>query len=139
LFITEALGDGSGAQVAALDTPAGLSKDHFSSYAFYEDGDLSKIALINMKPFYKNSTGDFTVTVDLSQYTQDLDSPAQLKRMTAPYVDEGKTEATTWAGQSFKNGDPTGALDIEEIGPDGLVNVRGSEAVLIFLDGGSVY
>lgn len=139
LFITEALGDGSGAQVAALDTPAGLSKDHFSSYAFYENGALSKIALLNMKPFYKNSTEDFTLTVDLSQYTQDLDSPAQLKRMTAPYVDEGKTEETTWAGQSFKNGDPTGALDIEEIGSDGLVKVRGSEAVLIFLDSSSVY
>ncbi|KKY31934.1 putative glycoside hydrolase family 79 protein [Diaporthe ampelina] len=121
LFITEALGDGSGARVAALDTPAGLSKDHFSSYAFYEDDVLSKIALINMKPFYKNSTEDFTVTVDLSQYTQDLESPAQLKRMTAPYVDEGKTEKTTWAGQSFKNGEPTGELDIEEIGQDGLV------------------
>lgn len=139
LFITEALGDGSGAQVAALDTPAGLSKDHFSSYAFYEGGALSKIALINMKPYYRNSTEDFTVTVDLSQYTQDLESPAQLKRMTAPYVDEGKTEKTTWAGQSFKNGDPTGELDIEEIGEDGLVEVRGSEAVLIFLDGSSVY
>lgn len=139
LFITEALGDGSGAQVAALDTPAGLSKDHFSSYAFYEGGVLSKIALINMKPFYKNSTEDFTVTVDLSQYTQELESPAQLKRMTAPYVDEGKTENTTWAGQSFKNGEPTGELDIEEIGEDGLVEVRGSEAVLIFLDGSSVY
>lgn len=136
LFITEAL---SGAQVAALDTPAGLSKDHFSSYAFYEDGALSKIALINMEPYYKNSTEDFTVTVDLSQYTSDLESPAQLKRMTAPYVDEGKTEKTTWAGQSFKNGDPVGELDIEEIGEDGLVEVRGSEAVLIFLDGSAVY
>ncbi|KAG6366893.1 hypothetical protein INS49_001074 [Diaporthe citri] len=139
LFITEALGDGSGAQVAALDTPAGLSKDHFSSYAFYKDDFLGKIALINLKPFYKNSTEDFTVTVDLSQYTQDLKSPAQLKRMTAPHVDEGKTEKTTWAGQSFKNGEPTGELDIEEIGEDGLVEVRGSEAVLIFLDGSSVY
>lgn len=139
LFITEALGDGSGAQVAALDTPEGLNKDHFSSYAFYEDDALSKIALINMKPYYKNSTEDFTVTVDLSQYTQDLESPAQLKRMTAPYVDEGETERSTWAGQSFKNGEPTGELDIEEIGEDGLVEVRGSEAVLIFLDGSSVY
>lgn len=141
LFITEALGDGSGAgaQVAALETPAGLNEDHFSSYAFYEDNSLRKIALINMKPFYKNSTEDFTVTVDLSQYTQDLGSPAQLKRMTAPSVDEGKTEVATWAGQSFKNGVATGELDIEEIGPDGLVQVRGSEAVLIFLDSSSVY
>jgi hypothetical protein len=139
LFITEALGGGGGTQVAALDTPAGLGRDHFSSYAFYEQGVLNKIALLNMKPFYKNSTEDFTVTVDLSQYTQDLDSPARLKRMTAPYVDEGKTEVTTWAGQSFKNGGPTGALDIEEIGSEGLVKVRGSEAVLIFLDSSSVY
>lgn len=139
LFITEALGDGSGAQIAALETPAGLSEDHFSSYAFYKDDVLSKIALINMQPYYKNSTEDFTVTVDLSQYTQDLESPAQLKRMTAPHVDEGKTEKTTWAGQSFKNGEPTGELDIEDIGQDGLVEVRGSEAVLIFLDSSSVY
>ncbi|KAJ0114001.1 glycoside hydrolase family 79 protein [Diaporthe amygdali] len=138
LFITEALG-GSGVQISALDTPAGVNKDSFSSYAFYEDDVLSKIALINMKPFYKNSTEDFTVTVDLSQYTQDLESPAQLKRMTAPYVDEGKTENVTWAGQSFKNGDPIGELNIEEIGQDGLVEVRGSEAVLIFLNDSSVY
>lgn len=138
LFITEALG-GSGVQVVALDTPAGVNKDGFSSYAFYEDDALSKIAIINMKPYYSNSTEDYTVKIDLSQYTQDLESPAQLKRMTAPYVNEGKTENATWAGQSFKNGGPIGELDIEAIGEDGLVEVRGSEAVLIFLDDSSVY
>ena len=140
LFVTEAFtGSGSGVQILALDTPSGLSQDSFSSYAFYEDGSMTKLALINMKPFYKNSTEDYTVTVDIKEYIQNSASPPRLKRMTAPSVEEGKTENVLWAGQTFKTGSPNGELDIEGVGQDGLVEIRGSEAVLIFFDQSRIY
>ena len=59
--------------------------------------------------------------------------------MTAPYVDTKDTDKTTWAGQSYTDGSPTGELDIEEVGKDGQISVRGSEAVLIFFDESEVY
>jgi hypothetical protein len=55
-----------------------------------------------------------------------------LKRMTAPHVDEKDTSKATWAGQSFENGTAVGDVEIEELGADRFVNVRGSEAVLVF-------
>jgi hypothetical protein len=57
-----------------------------------------------------------------------------LKRLSAPCVNEGSANKTTWAGQSFPEGQETGDLHVEAVGREGIVSVRGSEAVLVFFD-----
>ena len=52
--------------------------------------------------------------------------------MTAPYVDTLDAADVKWAGQNFFNGTATGVLQAEEVGSAGVVEVRGSEAVLLF-------
>ena len=140
LFLAEAFAV-SGTRVQALETPAGLNSKHFAAYAFYVDGKLSKVALINMYLYYEYSTEDHTVTFDFSSEISKWckDGKASLKRMTAPYVNEKDTTKTTWAGQSFENGAPVGEVDIEDVSSDGIVEVRGSEAVLIFFDESETY
>lgn len=131
LFLAEAFSSNE-TRVLALDTSAGINQDHFSAYAFYDGDKLSKLALINMTPYFANSTSDFTVEIDVSEYISAKHGCAYLKRMTAPYVDTNSTSQVTWAGQSFENGDAVGEVSIERINHS--VSVRGSEAVLIFLD-----
>lgn len=151
VFLAEAFAQ-EGTRVTALDTPEGLSEDHFSAYAFYsgEEDKLSKLALINMKPFYANSTGDYTVSFNVFEGQQanrggygrrygGHRAQAWVKRMTAPYVDEKDSDKVTWAGQSFRNATASGNVEIEEVGADGVVSVRGSEAVLVFYDREEVY
>ncbi|KAI4728507.1 hypothetical protein E4T49_03801 [Aureobasidium sp. EXF-10728] len=122
-------------RVRQVETPAGIDKDYFSAYAFYVKNRLNKLAIINSKPYYANSTSDFTVTVDISKYGHlKKETRAWLKRLSAPHIDEGNANKTTWAGQSFPEGNTTGNLLVETVGRDGVVHVRGSEAVLIFFD-----
>lgn len=137
LFLVEALSSPD-TRVRALDTPEGLSQDHFSAYAFYVDSSLSKLALINMMPYYANSTSDYTASFDVSQHCGPQ-GKAWVKRMTAPYVDTGDTQMVTWAGQSFETGSVVGDVEIEEVGRDGVVKVRGSEAVLVLFNKEDVY
>ena len=140
LFLAEAFAV-TGTRVQALETPEGLDSKHFAFYAFYVDGKLSKVALINMYLYYGNSTEDHTVTFDLSSQMGRWckDGKAWAKRMTAPYVNEKDTTKTTWAGQSFESGAPAGEVDIEDVASNGIVQVRGSEAVLIFFDESEVH
>lgn len=129
-----------GTRVQALETPEGLNPKHFSSYAFYVDGKLSKVAIINMYLYYEGSTEDHTVTFDLSaQVNECKDSKAWMKRMTAPHVNEKDTTQVKWAGQSFESGTPEGEMDIEHVPSDAVIDVRGSEAVMIFFDESEVY
>lgn len=126
----------SGTRVAALPTPDTVDGDRFAAYGFYEDdGCVSKVALINMNPYYANSTEDYTMT-----FKNPVPRTGYVKRMTAPYVDTGDTSLTTWAGQSFQNGTAKGEIEVEELDCyGGTVRVRGSEAVLIFYDKDEVY
>lgn len=140
LFLAEAFAV-EGTRVAAIETPEGVSEDHFSGYAFYKNDRLSKLALINMRPNYKNSTSDYTASFSLPQlagghgrFTRGGQQKALVKRMTATHVDEKDSSKVTWAGQSFKQGEASGEMAIESVGRDGVVNVRGSEAVLVFFD-----
>ncbi|KAK5947222.1 hypothetical protein PMZ80_001370 [Knufia obscura] len=137
LFLAEALNTPE-TRVRALETPEGLSEDHFSAYAFYSDGALRKLALINMQLYFANSTSDHTVSFDVSQHCGPQ-GKAWVKRMTAPYVDTGETELVTWAGQSFENGSPIGRVEVEEVRRNGIVEVKGSEAVLVLFNEGDVY
>lgn len=127
-----------GTRVRALKTPAGVDSDFFSSYAFYGEEGVSKLALINMRPYYSNSTETFTVEVNVSQpraLGKFWVAPrVWVKRLTAPAVDEKDAGNVAWAGQSFEEGSGSGEVVVEEVGPDGIVRVRGSEAVLVFFD-----
>ena len=120
LFLAEAFAT-EGTQVRALEVPADVG-DYFAAYAFYNDDCLSKLALLNMKPYYGNTTDDYTVSFDIG-------GKGSLKRMTAPVVDEKDSSAVTWAGQSFMTGEAEGEMETADV--EGVVKVRGSEAVLI--------
>ncbi|KAI4701649.1 hypothetical protein J4E81_003389 [Alternaria sp. BMP 2799] len=126
-------------RVRALEPPAGVDPESFSAYAFYVDDHPSKLALVNMKPFYANSTEDFSVHVDLSGAVGSDGGCLGVKRLTAPFVNTGNSSLTSWAGQSFPQGEPMGNVVVEAVGTDAVVNVRGSEAVLVFFDKDSIY
>jgi hypothetical protein len=134
LFMAEAFAT-PGTRVRALDAPSGVESESFAAYAFYVDDHISKLALMNMRPYYPNSTSDFNVGLDLSSLAHAGNSSCiRAKRLTAPYVNTGNSSHSTWAGQSFPMGESVGELDIETIGSDAQVSVRGSEALLIFFD-----
>ena len=136
LFMAEAFSTPD-TRVRALSTPAGVNSDRFSAYAFYVGDRVSKLALVNMNPYYTNSSSDYTesfeIPASLRSHGRDQ-KQAYVKRMTAPYVDEKNTVNATWAGQSFENGTAIGDVQLEKLGRDNVVSVRGSEAVLVFLD-----
>ncbi|EQB54577.1 hypothetical protein CGLO_05565 [Colletotrichum gloeosporioides Cg-14] len=125
-------------QVRALDAPSGVDSESFAAYAFYVDDAISKIALVNLKPYYANSTSDFSVSVDLTSLADAAKGESiYAKRMTAPFVNTGDTNLATFGGQSFPQGQPVGDMVIEKV--EGAVDVRGSEAVLVFFDESGVY
>lgn len=123
LFLAEAFAT-EGTQVRVLDLPTDIG-DYFAAYAFYNDDSLSKLALLNMKPYYGNTTDDYS-------HSFHVGGKGTLKRMTAPAVDEKDSDQVTWAGQSFKTGQAEGEVETEQV--HGKVTVRGSEAVLISFD-----
>jgi hypothetical protein len=133
LFMAEAFST-PGTRVRALDLPESVNSERFAAYAFYVDDEINKVALINMQPYYANSTEDYNVSFKLPKGKGKNNKSASLKRMTAPHVDEKDTSKSTWAGQSFENGTAVGQVEIEQLDDDCVVNVRGSEAVLVFFD-----
>ncbi|EFQ29638.1 glycoside hydrolase family 79 protein [Colletotrichum graminicola] len=134
LFMAEALAVPD-TRVRALAPPPGVAPDSFAAYAFYVAGRVSKLALVNMKPYYASSTSDYTVRLDLSDLVRaGTGGSVRAKRMTAPYVNTGDSKLSTWAGQAFPQGEPVGETVVETVGDDGVVEVRGSEAVLVFFN-----
>ncbi|KAF1831612.1 hypothetical protein BDW02DRAFT_44515 [Decorospora gaudefroyi] len=132
LFMAEAFAV-AGTRVRALEPPMGVSSERFAAYAFYVEDRLDKLALVNMQPYYANSTGDFSVDVSLDGISGSEETDClRVKRMTAPYVNTGNSSLSSWAGQSFPLGEPVGDMAIETVGEDNVVSVRGSEAVLVF-------
>lgn len=134
LFMSEVFAT-PGTRARALDAPTGIDSESFAAYAFYVDDQISKLALVNMKPYYANSTSDFAVQLDLSLLAHAGNSSCiRAKRLTAPFVDTGNSSLSTWAGQSFPMGEPVGDMDIEIVSDSSGISVRGSEALLIFFD-----
>jgi hypothetical protein len=134
LFMAEAFAV-EGTRVRALEPPAGISGERFAAYAFYVRERLGKLALVNMQPYYANSTLDFSVQVDLSELMPANSTEClHVKRLTAPYVNSANSSAASWAGQSFPQGEPVGDMVVETV-EGNSINVRGSEAVLVFFDG----
>jgi hypothetical protein len=136
LFMAEAFAV-KGTRVRALEPPAGVSGERFAAYAFYVEDRLNKLALVNMQPYYANSTSDFAVKVDLSEMVG-RENGLSAKRLTAPYIQSGNSSQVSWAGQSFPQGEAVGDMEVETIGEDNVVSVRGSEAVLVFF-GDDIY
>ncbi|CAJ2508329.1 Uu.00g133550.m01.CDS01 [Anthostomella pinea] len=153
LFLAEVFAT-DGTRIVEVGAPEGVDADYFAAYALYEgggDGVLSKLAVVNLRPYYANLTTDYTVSIDISahimggalnpkhhgpqpHYGGDATATqAYVKRLTAPYVDAKDAADVTWAGQSFANGSAIGQVRKEVVGDDGIVSVRGSEAVLVFL------
>ncbi|GAB1738351.1 hypothetical protein NU219Hw_g3162t1 [Hortaea werneckii] len=149
LFLAEAFSTG-GTRIQNLTVPSGVDPDYFAAYAFYDDDALSKLAIVNMHPYYANSTEDFSASIDLSEHIhgskgwhgwhgwhgwskEEGKQDVYAKRLTAPYTDETDAAKVTWAGQTFINGTADGEVQEERIDKDGIVHVRGSEALLIFL------
>ncbi|KAF2626058.1 glycoside hydrolase family 79 protein [Macroventuria anomochaeta] len=134
LFMAEAFATSS-TRVRALDAPSGVDPELFAAYAFHVDDRISKLALVNMKPYYANSTSGFTIQVDLSSLTHTGNGGCvRMKRLTARFVNTEDSNISMWAGQSFPMGEPVDDMAIDMIGKDAKVSVRGSEAVLVFFD-----
>jgi hypothetical protein len=133
LFMAEAFSTPD-TRVRALNLPEGVNRERFAAYAFYVDDCLEKLALVNMQPYYANSTEDYTVSFKLPGGRGRDHGSVSLKRMTATHVDEKDSSKATWAGQSFENGTAVGEVEIERVGRDRVISVRGSEAVLVFFD-----
>jgi hypothetical protein len=122
-----------GIPVRALDATVGTDPESFAAYAFYVDDQISKLALVNVEPYYVNSTFEFSVGVDLSLLANaDNNSCIHAKRLTAPLINTSNNSLTTWAGQSFPMGDSKGEMGIETVNDNAIVSVRGSEALLIY-------
>ncbi|SPO26603.1 uncharacterized protein UTRI_10148 [Ustilago trichophora] len=133
-------------RIVELSTPRGIDRSHFAAYAFYNsnNGELEKLALINMKPYLnkKNDAQEHQPGLYLdisSMISKDPNRISVVKRMTAPKVDEMDSNKVTWAGQSFTQGKAQGQIKTESLNSDGTIKVRDSEAVLIFFNSDSVY
>ncbi|KAK5128100.1 hypothetical protein LTR08_004205 [Meristemomyces frigidus] len=136
LFLAEAFAT-EGTRIQALEAPEGVDGDSFAAYAFYDNDTLSKIALLNLQPYYANSTSDYSASIDISahmHYRWHGEPQAWVKRLTAPYVNSSNAADVKWAGQTFSNGTASGSVEVENVGRNGVVELRGSEAVLVFFD-----
>lgn len=118
---------------STLDAPSGVDADRFSGYAAYEGDEINKLILLNMNPYYADSEDDYSLNIDVSDFVSKKAS-ACVKRLTAPAVDEKDASRVTWAGQSFKQGDASGEVEIEKLKKGHTVKIRGSEAVLVYLN-----
>lgn len=140
LFLAEAIGKTGRSHIQRLTTPANLSSQFFSAYAISESGkggrrsEVKRLALINMQ--FVNSTipddgSGKSVEIDINDWLPKGDS-VKVKRMSAPGIDVQDADLVTWAGQAWTNGTAKGDEQIENV-EGGVVHVKGSEGVLVFL------
>ncbi|TEA09956.1 Beta-glucuronidase [Colletotrichum sidae] len=126
LFMAEAFAGGE-TRVRALEAPGGVGDESFAAYGFYGGDGIAKLALVNMKPYYANSTSDFAVKIDVSAAVPGgRGGGVHVKRLTAPYVNTGNSSLATWAGQSFPQGKPEGEAVVESV-DDGVIQDSASE------------
>ncbi|KAJ7775143.1 hypothetical protein B0H16DRAFT_1713571 [Mycena metata] len=140
LFLAETVGKSRTSRLLALSPPEGVSPDLFAAYAVYDgDGPGSvpvRIAIINWDTFNstmgKAGAAETSLTLDISPLLHSR-KKGTLKRLTAPGNDETDADYVTWAGQAWTNGTAKGREVVEAV-EDGKVNVRGSEAILVFIE-----
>lgn len=130
LMLAEVVGKSHTSRILHVEPPANVSRDHFAAYAVYEKKKLARLALVNLAQLNKTEAANSTsgVWVNLPKSNR----PAQVKRMTAPGLDEKDADRVTWAGQAYTNGTAFGNLKVERASGGG-VWVRDSEAVLVVL------
>ncbi|KAL5363151.1 glycoside hydrolase superfamily [Aspergillus floccosus] len=85
-----------------------------------------RLVILNMG-FLESSTGDRVAPRSLIDVSHLLGERTKIKRLSGPGSDA--TSGTTFAGQSYDMGRPTGRKVVERSG--GIVAVRSSEAVLV--------
>ncbi|KAF7311470.1 Glycoside hydrolase family 79 protein [Mycena kentingensis (nom. inval.)] len=128
LFVAEVVGKSRKARLVQLDAPAGVSPDTFAAYAVYEGGVPVRLAVINWQTV--NSTmSEAEVEATTVGLTLGRNKVVNVKRLTG-FNDEKDADFVTWGGQAWTNGTASGRLKVEEI-RNGVVRVRGSEAVLV--------
>lgn len=123
--------------MVALSPPEGVSPDLFAAYAVYDGGVPARIAVINWDTF-NNTMREAGVKatrllLDISGVVKSTKAKVTLKRLTAPGSDEKDADFVTWGGQAWTNGTAVGEEVMETV-HDGKIEVRGSEAVLVFVD-----
>ncbi|KAJ6525730.1 hypothetical protein B0H19DRAFT_589203 [Mycena capillaripes] len=135
LFIAETVGRSRTSRLVALSPPDGASPGLFAAYAVYDRGVPARIAVINWDTF-NTTMGEAgvkatSVSLDISALVRR--KKATLKRLTAPGSDEKDADFVTWGGQAWTNGTAVGK-NVTEAVHDGKITVRGSEAVLVFVN-----
>ncbi|KAK4458232.1 hypothetical protein QBC42DRAFT_210783 [Cladorrhinum samala] len=127
LLVVEALKGGGRIAELALPKGGGVKSNEWSGYVVQAAGKEKRLVLLNMKPFYAGQAGKRgEVMVDIGKH-----NGVEVKRMTAPSVDEKDAAKVTWAGQSFRDGNAVGEVTVEKVAKGGKVLVRDSEAVLV--------
>ncbi|KAJ7709588.1 hypothetical protein B0H17DRAFT_998910 [Mycena rosella] len=136
LFIAEAVSKSKTSRLLALEPPAGVSPDLFAAYTVYDGEVPRRIAVINWQTFNrtmgKAGAAATSVSLDISAVLPRR-GRATLKRLTAPGNDETDSDFVTWAGQAWTNGTARGKEVLEAVS-DGKIEIRGSEAVLVFVN-----
>lgn len=149
LFVAEALGHSKTLRIAniypgrqangsTITTALGdMSAGELVAYGFWEDAlpaqhqFPAKLALINLQIFNETQTiARPSSTFDISSYLQTPQRSVTVRRLTAPGADIKEANVTTWAGQNFASGLPSGKF-VEEKVTGGKIVVKASEAVLV--------
>ncbi|KAJ7172218.1 hypothetical protein C8R46DRAFT_947166 [Mycena filopes] len=137
LFLAETVGKSRTSRLLPLSPPEGVSPDLFAAYAVYDGHEDAPVRLVVVNWDTFNSTmGEAaakatSLTLDITGLRRN--SKVTLKRLTAPGNDETNADYVTWAGQAWTNGTAQGRETIEVV-ENGKVEVRGSEAVLVFFN-----
>ncbi|KAH9936781.1 uncharacterized protein BXZ73DRAFT_100205 [Epithele typhae] len=112
-----------------------VADDALSAYAAFENGKLARLAIVDLSPWLKSSTGARpTRRVALDFAAGGLGNRTLVaRRLVAPHADD--TAGLTWAGRSFETADalPVGQETTEVVDPARGVSVRASEAVVVEL------
>ncbi|KAJ6597210.1 hypothetical protein DFH09DRAFT_904977 [Mycena vulgaris] len=136
LFIAETVGKSTTARLLALEPPVGVSPDVFAAYAVYEGGVPARLAVVNWRTFNRTmgaaGAAAARVVLDIAAVVPRDGRAVTLKRLTAPGNDERESDSVTWAGQAWTNGTAEGKA-VREVVKDGKIEIRGSEAVLVFI------
>ncbi|KAJ7157006.1 hypothetical protein C8R43DRAFT_883719 [Mycena crocata] len=136
LFIAETVGKSKSSRLLALEPPMGVSPDTFAAYAVYEGHEPARIAIINWQTYNRTmgaaGARNTSVVLNISGLMPKHERKMTLKRLTAPGNDETKADYVAWGGQAWTNGTARGKEVVEAV-KDGKIEIRGSEAVLVFV------
>ncbi|RDW58666.1 hypothetical protein BP6252_13142 [Coleophoma cylindrospora] len=138
MFSAEFIGSNRNVQVANID----LNSPHLSAYAAYEDGALSRVGIVNLH-LWDRETGSEPLERPSENIILEIGENVKtvtIKKLTSVNGGSARAENITWGGQQwkYKNGgvaervlNDTVVQDVQ--GGNVEVEVKSSEAVMIFL------